>query len=838
MPLRGERLCPGASEPLPTAWERSTCSTHSETPRTRVGTVTRWHKLGTTGTMLLHQLPLFNALLVAVAAMVAAIDPNSVTATAEGMSGDGEYTTRTGMLDPISSHTTSMQTTVTPFTTTVRDETSVKNTYTTITSSLMTSRILTSTSQPGNTVTKHPPDPTDHNPTTADTTSMTTVDPTRNDMTSMTTTGQTNNYLTPMTTNSQTNNNTLMTTGPNNNDRTSMTTMGTLMPTTGMNNKTTMIITTGLTNSDTTSMATTSLIKNDTTSITTIHLTNNNTTLLTTTNNNTFTTIAGPTVGETTSMTTTAPTNNTNSMTTTSLTNNDTTSMTTNNLTNNDTLLTTTNNNTFTTTAGPTVGDATSMTTTTPTNNKTTLMTPTGPTNNNTAVTTTIGITTNSTTISPTPTLTINGTTSLATAAWTDNTNTTKDTTTWTTTAPHSNNDTTTVFSTSPGETSAGITTTSPTPSTAKSGATTPGPTSSITQTTTNNATQTSPHPTMGPIIVCPAEQCPLESVCLNGTCQCLSGSFLVGNRCTRAQMFPGQLHLTSLTFNKEMLNRSSKAFQDTAADISAVLAGAFAGQPGYLRSDVVKLAPGSVIATVNSVFDNTAASQEAIDQVIKDAIGNSSQGLLVNATFSGTKLCDQVPLPCDAASTVCTSANGHVGCSCKGGYVSTVYSNISCKACPSGQEVVGNSCQKCAFGYAGFNCTDSSLLAVVVVSCVLGGVLLILILALLSFCCWWRCSGGQAEHSDASPYPAGELTKPWPVGITPIPRANTAGTLNAASAMEMMDKRHHGNGMSGSYDLNPDGMKTFKSKNPSGYSYLVQGHENPYFLPGDDKKN
>jgi hypothetical protein len=31
--------------------------------------------------------------------------------------------------------------------------------------------------------------------------------------------------------------------------------------------------------------------------------------------------------------------------------------------------------------------------------------------------------------------------------------------------------------------------------------------------------------------------------------------------------------------------------------------------------------------------------------------------------------------------------------------------------------------------------------------------------------------------------------------------------------------------------------MRTFKGKNPSRYSYLVQGHENPYFLSGEDKK-
>lgn len=42
----------------------------------------------------------------------------------------------------------------------------------------------------------------------------------------------------------------------------------------------------------------------------------------------------------------------------------------------------------------------------------------------------------------------------------------------------------------------------------------------------------------------------------------------------------------------------------------------------------------------------------------------------------------------------------------------------------------------------------------------------------------------------------------------------------------------------SGSYDLNPDTMRTFKGNNPSRYSYLVQGYENPYYLPGDGKKD
>ncbi|XP_047215606.1 protein HEG isoform X2 [Girardinichthys multiradiatus] len=171
------------------------------------------------------------------------------------------------------------------------------------------------------------------------------------------------------------------------------------------------------------------------------------------------------------------------------------------------------------------------------------------------------------------------------------------------------------------------------------------------------------------------------------------------------------------------------------------------------------------------------------------------------------------------------------------------VYSNISCKACPSGQQAVGNTCRTCPFGYGGFNCNDSSLLAVVVISCVLGGVLLILVLALLVYCCWRRCSRTK-PNSNTSPY-SENLNKSWPITITPIPRANTNWTstdsiemTQGGSTNTLVDKKQQSNGFSGSYDLNPEEMKTFKGRNMSRYSYLVEGHENPYFLPGDEKKN
>lgn len=38
----------------------------------------------------------------------------------------------------------------------------------------------------------------------------------------------------------------------------------------------------------------------------------------------------------------------------------------------------------------------------------------------------------------------------------------------------------------------------------------------------------------------------------------------------------------------------------------------------------------------------------------------------------------------------------------------------------------------------------------------------------------------------------------------------------------------------SGLYSLDADGLKTFSGNNTSRYSYLVKGHENPYYLAAD----
>ncbi|XP_024920574.1 protein HEG isoform X2 [Cynoglossus semilaevis] len=375
--------------------------------------------------------------------------------------------------------------------------------------------------------------------------------------------------------------------------------------------------------------------------------------------------------------------------------------------------------------------------------------------------------------------------------------------------------------------------TTPPTHITTPSGNTTTG--------VTANTTSSPPISTQSPIVVCPARPCPLNSVCLNSVCQCITGSYLMNDRCVPAQVFPGQLHFRSRKYDPEMNNRASKVFQNTAAEISAALNRTLFGQSGYVRSEVVQLLEGSVRATVNNIYKNTELTQEQVDQTIQRAVKEDK--FFNDTIFESTDLCRQQPFPCDVSTTRCVNTSGQAICFCSEGYISNPYSNSSCTACPSGWKAVNDECVRCSFGYSGFNCKDSSLLAVVVVSCVLGGILLILLLAKLIYH-YWRRSNGKSDYS-SSPYSSDKQNQPWPEGVTSIPRATThwdapsnIEMTEGGSTRALVNKKDQSNGLTGSYDLNPEVMKTFKGKNNSRYSYLVQGHENPYFLPGDGQKS
>ncbi|XP_028843417.1 mucin-13 isoform X4 [Denticeps clupeoides] len=356
---------------------------------------------------------------------------------------------------------------------------------------------------------------------------------------------------------------------------------------------------------------------------------------------------------------------------------------------------------------------------------------------------------------------------------------------------------------------------------------------------------------------------CPLGSSCVNLTCQCLPGTYFNNQTqtCENARVFSGELHINS-SFQADMANQSSQQFKDMAGKITNALQKALRGQPGYVSSSVLQLRQGSVVATVVNAFQiNSDATDESTASAIKQAIeactGNCDT-VFSQADFTAIPLCSLSPGPCQVETTVCASQDGKPKCTCRDGFIRNEYSQKSCTACPPGQQAAGDVCVACPFGYSGFNCNDSALLAVVVISCVLGGTLLILVLGLLLYFCV-TCRRTNKNQDYDSPYTSEDLRGSWPTqGVVSIPRASAnpnPAFQNSGSMLEMtaagsthslVDNRGGTNGMfrkirskTGSYDVNPpEDMRTFKSQTPSRYSYLVQGHENPYFLPGDERRS
>ncbi|KAJ8344867.1 hypothetical protein SKAU_G00290600 [Synaphobranchus kaupii] len=346
-----------------------------------------------------------------------------------------------------------------------------------------------------------------------------------------------------------------------------------------------------------------------------------------------------------------------------------------------------------------------------------------------------------------------------------------------------------------------------------------PSPSSSTPTEPGNNST-IAPNTTLTPekpAGFCFSSPCPFDSTCeelfMSFRCLCLPGSFLANGSCVPAKVFPGQLRLTSITFKEEMTNTSSQIFLETEKEIIESLKGVLGNQPGYVRSTVLELRQGSVVASVQNVFLRTSSVNQAAVTTVIQACKNC--GLLEGAQFNETDLCSRDPGPCDTMTTNCNySGDGFSTCTCKPGYLSTHFSNKSCAACPSGEKAEEGKCVACPFGYAGFNCDDSTLLAVVVISCVLGGVLLIVLLAFIIYCC---CMARvQEQPSYSSPYPAEDFRNTWSnKEIIPIPRAS----LNWDSQIELTENRNaarksNGNGMS--YDISRGDLKTFTGKNPS----------------------
>ncbi|KAJ8414277.1 hypothetical protein AAFF_G00051470 [Aldrovandia affinis] len=376
----------------------------------------------------------------------------------------------------------------------------------------------------------------------------------------------------------------------------------------------------------------------------------------------------------------------------------------------------------------------------------------------------------------------------------------------------------------------------------------TPGPSAtSIVTATTTTIPITPPSP-------CSPNPCPFNSICVellneSSTCQCFAGSFFSDGSCRAAKVFAGDLHLLGEKFVPEMKDTMSKPFNETATEILKALKNAMENDTTYITSNVVQLREGSVIAMVDNVFGLTSnTTQESFNTALKSYIETCGDcGPLTNATFTDVSLCKGKPAPCDYDTTTCETKDGIASCICKDGYITSHFSSRICTACPSGQKAEGGICVLCSFGQSGFNCTDRSLLAVVVISCVLGGLLLIMLLVFLIYRLRTPNQKPDQKPDYNSPYPAQEPQANWPNQQVPrIPRASAATGWNpsqlemteSGSTRALVAKDRPGNGVLATYDVGTDDLRSFKGKNPSRYSYLVQGQDNPYFVADEERGN
>ncbi|XP_016344499.1 protein HEG homolog 1-like [Sinocyclocheilus anshuiensis] len=352
---------------------------------------------------------------------------------------------------------------------------------------------------------------------------------------------------------------------------------------------------------------------------------------------------------------------------------------------------------------------------------------------------------------------------------------------------------------------------------------------------------------TQGP---CDSSPCIGDSTCdarFDGTFVCICRLGLVYNQisgCVQTKVFPGSLTLSAM-FKPEMTDRKSKEFQiesnrieNEVRDLSIVLNG-----NGYIRSIVLSLSQGSIIAEVQNFYDMpSTVTKELVESQIQEAI---LENKISGATeFKENSVCDLGA--CDSTTTNCGElVSGVAMCTCKEEYVRSQATSQACLACPNGEKAVDSKiCEKCPFGYAGFNCNDPYLLVVIVVSTVLGALLVIFIVALIVVSFRNQKGNTSSEVDFSSSYGNKELHKP--TGIPRIPRANPDASWKSnnlemtSGSNQALVIRDRPESKARYTDFDED--MSYRGHVPPAYSgYSGRGVDNggvhnPYFRQDDDR--
>uniref|UniRef100_A0A671NJV2 Protein HEG homolog 1-like n=1 Tax=Sinocyclocheilus anshuiensis TaxID=1608454 RepID=A0A671NJV2_9TELE len=345
----------------------------------------------------------------------------------------------------------------------------------------------------------------------------------------------------------------------------------------------------------------------------------------------------------------------------------------------------------------------------------------------------------------------------------------------------------------------------------------------------------------------CDSSPCIGDSTCdarFDGTFVCICRLGLVYNQisgCVQTKVFPGSLTLSAM-FKPEMTDRKSKEFQIESNRIENELSIVLNGN-GYIRSIVLSLSQGSIIAEVQNFYDMpSTVTKELVESQIQEAI---LENKISGATeFKENSVCDLGA--CDSTTTNCGElVSGVAMCTCKEEYVRSQATSQACLACPNGEKAVDSKiCEKCPFGYAGFNCNDPYLLVVIVVSTVLGALLVIFIVALIVVSFRNQKGNTSSEVDFSSSYGNKELHKP--TGIPRIPRANPDASWKSnnlemtSGSNQALVIRDRPESKARYTDFDED--MSYRGHVPPAYSgYSGRGVDNggvhnPYFRQDDDR--
>ncbi|XP_043110309.1 mucin-13b [Puntigrus tetrazona] len=376
--------------------------------------------------------------------------------------------------------------------------------------------------------------------------------------------------------------------------------------------------------------------------------------------------------------------------------------------------------------------------------------------------------------------------------------------------------------------------------------ATTPeGPEGSGTDTT--DPPGTTDIPATVPQGPCASSPCIGESTCeerFDGTFVCICRAGLVYDQmsgCVQTKVFPGTLRLSD-TFEQEMAYTNSKDFLTVSNRIQNELSGVLNGN-GYIRSIVLSLRQGSVIADVQNFYalTSTITKDKVRSQILEAVLENKITGA---TEFRDSSVCELGT--CDSHTTECNEqVSGVAMCTCKEGYIRSQSTSQACLACPNGEKAVNSEiCAKCGFGFAGFNCSDPYLLVVTVVSTVLGALLIIFIVAFaISLSSKNKKGSSSSEVDFSSTYGTKPVHKPN--GVLRIPRANPDASWNSNN-LEMTDSGSNQAlvikdrpGSKARYSEYNEDMSS-KGQVPaySGYGgrRVENGINNPYFRQDDNR--